>query len=383
MTFVDPSSRFSVSGGPTARKFFPQDKAAVLGVFRGDGIGPELVDGCIALLGILGANGGRSFDLRFGGEIGDEASKRWGKPLTEEAIAFATGIFKAGGALFCGAGGGRFVYEMRARFDLFCKMNPIHAYPELHGTGRVRALEGDPIDLLVVRENLGGLYHPEEEINAGDTGEKRVKTSFLTDEAQVRELVRVACLAAASRQGKVCIVVKRAGIPAASRLWMRVAEEEAAARGIDWEVQDIDYAAYRIVQDPRSFDVVATPNCFGDIMADLGGLLCGSRGMTYGSSHSRDGAAVYQTNHGAAHDLVGTGQANPAGQIFSLALMLADHYGMEAEGRALVEAVKRVWRAGWRTPDIHEPGCRTLTTAEMFEELGRELSAQALPKSNH
>ncbi|MFM7182623.1 MAG: isocitrate/isopropylmalate family dehydrogenase [Verrucomicrobiales bacterium] len=355
----------------------------MLGVFRGDGIGPELVDGCISLLEILGTRGGRRFDLRFGGEIGDESSKRWGKPLTEEAVAFADGIFKEGGALFCGAGGGRFVYEMRARFDLFCKMNPIHGYPELSGTGRVRALEGDPIDLLVVRENLGGLYHPEEETGAGDAGEKRVKTSFFTSEAQVRELLRVACLAATARQGRLCIVVKRAGIPAASRLWMNVAEEEAAIQGIDLEVQDIDYAAYRIVQDPRRFDVLATPNCFGDIMADLGGLLCGSRGMTFGSSHSHNGAAVYQTNHGAAHDLVGKGEANPAGQIFSLALMLADHYGMEAEGRALVDAVREVWRAGWRTPDIFEPGCRALSTAEMFAEVGRQLSGLKFPTSDH
>jgi 3-isopropylmalate dehydrogenase len=74
---------------------------------------------------------------------------------------------------------------------------------------------------------------------------------------------------------------------------------------------------------------------------------------------------VYQTNHGAAHDLAGTDRANPAGQILSLAMMLRESFGLVREAAAIQEAVRSVWREGFRTEDVATPGTRIVGTCEM------------------
>ena len=85
---------------------------------------------------------------------------------------------------------------------------------------------------------------------------------------------------------------------------------------------------YRLIQDARDLDLIVTPNLFGDVLADLGAVLLGSRGLSFSGNFSATGAAVYQTNHGAGYDLAGTDQANPVGQILSLAMLLRESFAM-------------------------------------------------------
>ena len=135
--------------------------------------------------------------------------------------------------------------------------------------------------------------------------------------------------------------------------------------GVGYSVLNIDLMAYRLLQEPKGFDVVVTPNLFGDILADLGAVLLGSRGLSYSGNFSGSGAAVYQTNHGAGYDLVGKNEANPVGQVFSLAMLLRESFGLVQEPLLMEEAVAEVWRQGWRTPDLTENGCRIIGTEEM------------------
>jgi len=117
---------------------------------------------------------------------------------------------------------------------------------------------------------------------------------------------------------------------------------------LDARAINIDLAAYELIQNPARFDVIVAPNLFGDIIADLGGVLLSSRGVTFSGNFDPRGRAVYQTNHGCARDLAGTDTANPVGQLFSLTMMLRESFGLE-EAAALIEnSVARVWRAGWR-----------------------------------
>jgi 3-isopropylmalate dehydrogenase len=74
---------------------------------------------------------------------------------------------------------------------------------------------------------------------------------------------------------------------------------------------------------------------------------------------------VYQTNHGAAHDLAGKNVVNPVGQIFALAMLLRESFGMLEASCVVEQAVSQVWRQGWRTRDLEEPGCRLAGTREM------------------
>jgi 3-isopropylmalate dehydrogenase len=132
---------------------------------------------------------------------------------------------------------------------------------------------------------------------------------------------------------------------------------------------DVDLMAYRLIQEPRAFDVIAAPNLFGDILADLGAVLLGSRGLSFSGNFSEDGAAVYQTNHGSAPDLAGLDQANPIGQIASLAMLLRESFGLAREAAWIEAGIGDVLRLGLRTFDILEEGTSLVGTAEMGERI--------------
>jgi len=347
----------------------------LIGVLPGEGVGPAVVDAALEVLAAVGSVSGLAFEVRFGGAIGLDAIGQSGKPLSAEVSGFCREVFAAGGAVLAGPGGGRFVYDMRRTFDLFCKLSPIHPFEELRGAGRLRPEAGDGIDLVVMRENLGGLYQGESE-----SADRRVVHTFSCSEEEARRVLEAGVRLARQRRGRLTVVVKDSGLPALSALWREQARAAAAGAGIEHAFLDIDYAVYQLIQNPRDLDVLVAPNCFGDILADLGGVLMGSRGLTYGVSVSAAGAAVYQTNHGAAYDLAGADRANPAGQILSLALMLRESFGLAAEADLVTEALRRVWAGGWRTADLGEPGCRVVGTRELTRRVAEAvLSTAAVP----
>ena len=167
----------------------------------------------------------------------------------------------------------------------------------------------------------------------------------------------VAAELAASRQKKLTVVVKDAGLPAVSALWRDVAGQAAAGAGVALRVVDIDLVAYLLLQDPLSFDVIAAAsNLFGDVLADLGAVLLGSRGVSFSGNYSEGGAAVPDRTRGSAIDLAGLGRANPVGQILSLAMMLRESFGLVRESQWIEEGVAEVLRHGYRTFDVAAPG---------------------------
>jgi 3-isopropylmalate dehydrogenase len=128
-------------------------------------------------------------------------------------------------------------------------------------------------------------------------------------------------------------------------------------------------------------DVIVAPNLFGDVLSDAAGALMGSRGITHGGSFDSAGAAVYQTNHGAAHDLAGSDRANPAGQILAAAMMLRESFELSTEAEMMERALGSAWAAGWRTADVAEPGCRVIGTREMAERVADLLGEAAGAKA--
>jgi len=162
-------------------------------------------------------------------------------------------------------------------------------------------------------------------------------------------------------------------VPGISALWRDAGLAAAREHHVRATLMNIDLAAYELIQHPGQFDVLAAPNLFGDILADIAGALLGSRGVTFSGNFNTRGQAVYQTNHGCAHDLAGADTANPAGQILSLAMLLRESFGLE-EAAALIEAaLAEAWCQGWRTPDLAEPGCRVVGTRAMAERVGEQV----------
>jgi 3-isopropylmalate dehydrogenase len=345
-----------------------------IGVLPGEGVGPEVVRAALGVLAAVASERGFEIDLREAPSAGDGPFHDRG--LTEPEADFCRDTFAAGGAVLAGPHGGRWVYDIRRRFDLFCKLSPILPASEL---GAIDApispgrLAG--VDLLVVREQRGGLYQGKWAESA--TREGRVaEHSFSYRESEVRRIVAVATVLARWRRGRLGLVVKDGGVPSISRLW-RDCAQELVDEDVDLEVLDVDYAVYRMLREPASFDVVVAPNHFGDLLSDAGGALVGSRGNTYGGNFDAARAAIYQTNHGAAHDLAGSDRANPAGQILAAAMMLRESFGLGTAAAMIERAVTKAWRDGWRTEDVAEPGCRVVGTREMGERVAECVAASA------
>jgi 3-isopropylmalate dehydrogenase len=347
----------------------------VVGALPGEGIGPEVVGAALEVLAAV-ATGGARFEVWRGGPIGRDAEMISGRALTDEVFGFCTGVFEAGGAVLAGAGGGRFVYDLRRRFDLFCKLSPLKPVDALRDAGRLKAQGLEGVDVLIVRENSGGEYFGQWR-ESRDARGRVSHHAFEYGEGEVLRLVETAARLAASRTGRLAVVVKDAGLPAVSALWRDVAAQAAAREGVALRVVDIDLVAYLLLQDPLSFDVIAASNLFGDVLADLGAVLLGSRGVSFSGNYSEGGAAVYQTNHGSAIDLAGLGRANPVGQILSLAMMLRESFGLVSEAHWVEEGVAEVLRHGYRTFDVAAPGTTLVGTAELGQRIAGAVERRA------
>ncbi|MDH3280658.1 MAG: isocitrate/isopropylmalate family dehydrogenase, partial [Gammaproteobacteria bacterium] len=340
-----------------------------IGVLRGEGVGPEVVNAALAVLSAVQSISKATFQLHYGGCIGIESEKQIGSPLGEDVIGFCEDIWAGGGAILSGPGGGRYVYDLRKRFDLFCKLNPLITYGELGYAGHLKPEYTNDVDIMVVRENIAGVYQGQWSSGTTSDGTRSAAHRFEYTEDVVTRIVEVAARIASKRRGKLALIVKTNGVPTISELWLACGDQVAARYDVEVIPLEVDYAAYCMIQDAQELDVVVTPNLFGDILADLGGVLLGSRGLCYSGSFSRRGYAVYQTNHGAAYDLAGADRVNPVGQILSVAMMLRESFGLLRESALIEHAVRQVWRKGWRTPDLVDNGCRVCGTRDMAERV--------------
>jgi 3-isopropylmalate dehydrogenase len=342
-------------------------------VLPGEGVGPEVIAASLDVLQRVTELTGQSFEICQGGKIGLLAKAECGQVLPQNVVDFCNDVFTEGGAIFAGPGGGRFVYELRDAFDLFCKFTPLRPLVELHDCGVIRPEKRDRIDIVMVRENSGGLYFGESYQVADALGRTTVSHRYGYRDDQVERILRVAAALASMRRQRLCLVVKPGGIPSISTLWNDTLKKVASGTNLEIQVLEVDNAAYQLIDAARNFDVVVSPNMFGDVLADCGSLLLGSRGLSYSGNFSANGAAVYQTGHGAAHDLARRNIANPIGQIFSLAMMLRESFGLFAIADAVESAVAMTLAAGWRTADIAGPTSRIIGTREMGEKVSGAL----------
>jgi len=348
----------------------------LIGTLAGEGSGPEMINAARSVLNAVAQTCDVVLQITNGGQVGSSFQDPDGESLPRELLDFCEKIFEGGGAIVAGATSGRFVYNMRRHFELYYKLNPLRSYPELRKVCRVK-LPTKALDILVVRENLQGIYQGRSREIRSAHG-REIEHTFVHDEKRVRAVLEVALAAARKRRNALAVVSKRSGVPAIHSLWRRGALQLADAAGVELSFLDVDYAAYKLVQQPETFDVIVAPNCFGDILSDLGGVLAGSRGLTFGASYSAEGAAVYQTNHGAAFDLAGTDTANPVGQIFSVAMMLRETFGLSMEAQLIEDSVRAVWQSGFRTTDLAERSCQIAGTQEFAELVVRQIESAAV-----
>ncbi len=340
---------------------------ATIAVVDGEGIGPSIIAAALEVLAATVEKTGTSIEVQRLPELTDR--DEFGLVVSDSTAGKYQDVFDAGTPVLHGPAGGRFVYELRDKLGLSVKHTPIVPWAELNNAAIVDSRRTAGADILIVRDNAGGLYQGDFARDADSATHSATYTV-----AQVEAVVTSAIDAAASRDGRLTVVTKPGGVPTISRLWRETAERLVPST-IELDFLEIDNACFQVLADPKRFDVIATPNMFGDVLGDTATVLLGSRGMAYSANFGANGRAVYQTAHGAAHDLAGKDVANPVAQFLSLAWLLRESLGLAAESDIIVAAVRRELGRNVRTPDIADEDSMVVGTKRFTERVCEEIRA--------
>jgi len=330
----------------------------------GDGIGPEIVREAKRVLDHVSEKFGHHFiyeEIDMGGCSID----KFGVPLTDEALAKA----KAADAALLGAVGGNVgnsawydvapnlrpeagLLKIRKELGLFANLRPAYLYQELAQACPLRPeIIGDGFDMVIVRELTGGLYF-------GDRWTKSingVETACDTLTYNEEEIRRIAIkgFETAMKRRKKLVSVDKANVLDSSRLWRKIVDEVAKDyREVEVSHMLVDNCAMQLVMNPKQFDVILTENMFGDILSDEASMITGSIGMLSSASLNETKFGLYEPSHGSAPDIAGQNIANPLATILSAAMLLRYSLDLDAEAKAIEDAVAKAIADGYRTGDI-------------------------------
>jgi len=322
-------------------------------VLPGDGIGPEVAAEAIRVLDVLGI--GHSEHPFGGNAILDQ-----GTPLPDETLAAC----RESDAVLLAAVG---LPELEGK-PVRPEQGLLGIRKELGVYANLRPARANGIDLVIVRELVGGLYF-------GAKGTRDDGTWFDTCEYSRPEVERIARRAfeLARERGERVTSVDKVNVLHTSRLWRDVVTELGAAEYPDVPLDHalVDSFAMVIVQAPETIDVVLTENTFGDILSDVAAAMTGGLGLAASASLGDEGPGLYEPVHGSAPQIAGQGVANPAAMLRSVALMLRHSLDRPDEARALEQAVDG---ALTEAPTIDLGG--TASTRELGDAVLRRMDAQ-------
>jgi len=341
-----------------------------IAVLPGDGIGPEIIH--------VGLNVTKAVCQKFGHElsykealVGAVAIDKTGNPYPQETHDLC---MKSDAVLFGAIGDPKFdnnptakvrpeqgLLKMRKDLGLYANIRPVSTFPSLLHKSPLRADLVEGADFMCIRELTGGLYFGRPQGRAED-GNTAYDTCIYTRE-EVERILHLAYKFARQRNKKVTIVDK-ANVLATSRLWRQIGQELAPQYpDVETEFMFVDNAAMRIIQWPKSFDVLVTENLFGDILTDEASVITGSLGMLPSASIGIH-TSVFEPIHGSYPQAAGKDIANPLATVLSAALMFEYAFNLQEEGKLIREAVTASMEAGIVTEDIAS-GSKAYKTSEV------------------
>ena len=350
-----------------------------IAVLPGDGIGPEVIEQGLKALNAVSNKFGHTFEFNKG-LIGGVAIDQVGVPLPDETIQLAL----CSDAVYLGAVGDwkydtldpsirpeKALLGIRKALKLFANLRPAFVYDELVDCSPMKRNTVEGVDIMIIRELVGGAYFGEPKGIENRNGEKIGFNNMIYTESEIERIVRKGFEVAMKRRKKLCSVDK-ANVLDVSRLWrevvLRVAKEYPQ---VELSHMYVDNAAMQLIRNPKQFDVIVTENLFGDILSDEASMLTGSLGMLPSASLSEDGVAMYEPIHGSAPDFKGQNRLNPIATILSAAMMLKYSFNLDTEAKAIEDAVRKVLREGYRTEDIMSEGMKLVGTSEMGDMIAQ------------
>jgi 3-isopropylmalate dehydrogenase len=352
-------------------------KDHTVAVIPGDGIGPEIIAEGRKVLDAAAARYGFGIEW-VEHDIGAERYLATTQLLTDDDLDSLSGMQ----AIYFGAIGDERVppgilekgilLRMRFVLDLFVNLRPVRLLP---GVATPLAGKGpEDIDFVVVRENtedfyigIGGRFRESERRTLTVERELYELTFSLDAESDADEIayqigvisregaervIRYAFDLAMRRRKKVTSVDKANVLTDIYGLWREVFT--GVAQGyplVTSEFNFVDAVTMWFVKNPEWFDVVVTPNMFGDIITDLGAMIQGGMGLAPGGNINPDGTSMFEPIHGSAPKYRGLDIANPLATIWA-GSMLLDHLGEHEAAEGVLAAIVKSISAGITTRDM-------------------------------
>ncbi len=358
-----------------------------IAILPGDGIGPEIMREAVKVLKVIDErNPDVSFELTEA-PFGASAYFEKGHPFPEETKA----ICAEADAILKGPVGLNYaetekipvdlrpergaILPLRKWLNTYANFRPVYLPKGLaHFSPLKPEIIGEGIDIMMIRELVGGLYFGPKEVGVNERGLRYVKETLEYDEEQIARILHVGFKTAMSRK-KVLHNIHKNNVLKSSVLWNEVLEELAQ----DYpEVKVVhvlvDAAATLLCLNPGQFDVMVMENMFGDILSDQGGGILGSLGLMP-SACLGDDKAYYEPSHGSAPDIGGKNIANPYSMIGSVAMMLELSFGMTRESKNIWHAMQSVFSQGYSTSDLSKPGnnVKMIATDQFGDKVIEEL----------
>lgn len=343
-----------------------------IAVLPGDGIGPEIMTQALNVTNAICNRFGHKLTYKEG-LTGAVAIDTVGDPYPDETHQLC---MSSDAVLFGAIGHPKFdndpnakvrpeqgLLRMRKMLGLYGNIRPVMTFPSLLHKSPLRADLVEGADFMCIRELTGGMYFGRPQGRSED-GNTAYDTCVYTRE-EIERILHLAYKFAGQRNKKVTVVDK-ANVIATSRLWRQIAQEIAPQYpDIETEYMFVDNAAMRIIQWPKSFDVLVTENLFGDILTDEASVITGSLGLLPSASVGLH-TSLFEPIHGSYPQAAGKNIANPVAMILSAALMFEYAFEMMDEGALIREAVNASLEAGIVSEDIAEGG-KAYSTSDVGE----------------
>jgi 3-isopropylmalate dehydrogenase len=342
-----------------------------IAVLAGDGIGPEIVPEAVKVLKAL-ERPGLCFDFEEA-PVGGVAIDLAGDPLPPETIAV---IDRSDAVLFGAVGTPKYDHlpqdrkpgaglrRLRKDRQLFANFRPVKLMEALIDASSLKPDVIAGLDILIIRELNGDVYYGTPRGLVEENGERVGINTMRYSASEIERIAHVAFDAARKRDRRLCSVDK-SNVLETMGLWRSVVTEVGKAYpDVTLTHQLVDSAAMILVRDPKSFDVMLTPNLFGDILSDQASMLTGSIGLLPSASLGAGRFGLYEPIHGSAPDIAGRNVANPIATILSAAMMLRYSLDLPAEADRIEAAVQAALADGLRTRDLAGRGEAASSTTD-------------------
>ncbi len=339
-----------------------------IAVLPGDGIGPEITEQALAVTKAICKKFNHTLEYSFA-SVGACAIDETGSPYPQETHDLC---MQSDAVLFGAIGAPKYdndpsakvrpeqgLLKMRKDLGLFANIRPITTFTSLLHKSPLKAEIIDGADFMCIRELTGGMYFGQPQGRSED-GNTAYDTCIYTRE-EIERILHLAYKFAMQRRKKLTMVDK-ANVIATSRLWRQITQEIAPQYPeVETEYMFVDNAAMRIIQWPKSFDVMVTENLFGDILTDEASVITGSLGMLPSASIGLH-TSVFEPIHGSYPEAAGKNIANPLAAILSAALMFEYAFELPQEGACIRAAVAASMDEGVVTSDIANDETPSSTT---------------------